>query len=169
MGLVIRAMNNIVECDQQEIKNDEYDVKIIKIPEFRHQFGDLKHGYYKCDFYGIDFQVPYSEWSKIRENLCEIIGIPKMQKIEYANDYDQQYFSKHPRQATVFVSGSIDGYDDYPLLSLINFSDCEGFICHEICIDIAEDFKVLELPKELNDLKKIFYWAADNNGIVQFN
>ena len=164
MGLDISAYCNLTLVDDP----DDSDCRLYK--SFEYQFGDLVEGWYEGDASPHHFSRSYSGWSAVRERLAEIAGWPEWggDFPETIQDEDKIFYKHHPRQAYAQFSKSITDYADLPLLPLINFSDCEGAICNEVCKIISNQLDSLKLDDNLTPLADLFRWAAENDGVVVF-
>lgn len=169
MGLDISAMNNLQKKTYSEDTGmsleewkDEQELCIWKNPHWEHHFGTLEEGSYEADYCKVSFRRSYSGWGHVRERLAELAGWP-----EWTGGTPWDYYNsrRFPRQEYGWLSGK----GDLPLQALICFSDCEGFICNEVCKTISGDFDKIIVDEDLQPLKDMFKWCVENNGIIQFH
>ena len=180
MGLDVRAYKNIVKVEDPRVSEID-DLCKVYHGFFPEQCGSLEDGaYYKGESKWF-CRLSYGSYSHFRESLAEIGGWPKM-KVEKPHHSDPDFLNKDflfrfPHAASVWNSDSEDVKGNF--VELIMFSDCEGFICSDVCKKLYKDFKAHEKEAE-NMFSDNSYFAkfykglmdafayASKNGFVQY-
>lgn len=122
MGLDISAYKNVKLSDSQTDDNWE----IYSNDDFPVQTGELAGKFYDEDVEAdVDFRAgSYGGYNIWRNRLCELSN--GISAAELWNDLE---------------GANPDFYSKYKFSYLINFSDCEGYICSEICAILAKEFE----------------------------
>ena len=181
MGLDVRAFKNVKLISDPKISETE-DLTQVYRGHFVEQFGDLKDGgYYDSEDDRWFCRIGYGRYSYFRNELAKVGGWPeyKVDKPDYSDpDYENKsYYNRYPNLAAIYnqPGNEVSG----PFVEVICFSDCEGFICADICKKLYQDFvehqaKADELLKEIPDFLKMYNGLRDafqfgaNNGFVQY-
>jgi len=158
MGLDITFYENVQWVGKRGEDDDEYYDRgeIFLYPTFTKQADGLDEGLYTESGQSGGFRAgSYGGYSHFREQLCMMVHTV----------------------ATKVVWSNLEEYRDKPFFSLINFSDCEGFIGPKTSAELASYFVIWdEFAKEALDeycyevyslFKNAFETAADS-GVVQF-
>lgn len=178
MGLDVYAYKNIKEVSDPKVREVD-DLHQIYQGYFPHQAGNLAEGsYYSAEETGCHVGIGYIGYSHFREWLAKVAGYEKKEipKPEFGDDdyENKSYFHRNPHIGRVYEGEYGDGS---PFIEMIAFSDCEGFVCAEICKKLYVDFEnSLESAKSEgneNFLKKYkefmgVFKAASENGFVKY-
>jgi len=142
MGLDVRALKNVKLIIDPRVGEAD-DLTRVYHGDFGEQCGDLKDGgYYDCEDENWFCQMSYGRYSYFRNELAKIGGWPeyKIDKPEYSDpDYENKsFYHRHPNVAAIY---NFDGDEvNGPFVEVICFSDCEGFICADVCKKLHQDF-----------------------------
>jgi hypothetical protein len=175
MGLDVRAVKNAKQVEDPRVSEVD-DLDQICHGHFPKQAGNLGDGdYYDGEETEWFFNMSYGNYGAFREMLAEVAGYEKTatEKPEPgADDFENKlYFYNRPHIATAWKA------EEGPFIELIQFSDCEGYICAEICQKLYKDFSQF-LPAveaawnfaqvdKYKDLMAAFEFGA-KNGYVKF-
>lgn len=156
MGLDIRVYQNVKLYDTPPTENEEDYVSCYNDPASHEQLGDLKGKYYHFTESAVwNFRVgSYGWYNAWRQHLCKAATGLDIKSVWEADDNSVKF-----------------GH-------LLNFSDCEGVICAEVCKSLAKDFEEFEylfMASTSNeqyqavylDFKRAFQMASEN-GLVKF-
>ena len=166
MGLDVQAFRNVIKIDDPKVSEAD-DLCKIYHGHFPEQCGDLEDG----DYYDGESQwfcrLSYGSYSRFRDLLAKIGGWPKHEtpKPEYSDpDYmNKNYFYRCPYVASLYHTGkdSVEG----PFVEILIFSDCEGFICAEICKKLFKDFEKFK-PNAEEEFKDSPLFMEFYNGMM---
>jgi hypothetical protein len=181
MGPGIKAVKNATLVDDPRLSEID-DLIMVYHGDFPKQCGDLKdQSYYKHDEEEWFCSMSYGRYNYFRNELAKIGGWPEV-KTEKPTlddpDYEEKSFlHRNPNIAGVYKGD--DNARNWPFIEVIVFSDCEGFICTDVCKKLHQDFvthqaKADELLKEkpdwlemYNGMKNAFKFGS-SEGFVQF-
>lgn len=141
MGLDISAYKGVKVIDNPPTNEygevEDYD-KIFH-GHFPTQAGNLVDGsYYECEDSEHFFSRSYGGYGMFRNTLAWVAGYPKYE-IEKPSFRDPEYNEKDFAYRFPY-SYSAWNQDNGAFKELICFSDCEGYICSEVCKKLYNDF-----------------------------
>ena len=179
MGLDIFAYKGVKLADNPTLDDEGYpkDEDLIKVNhwDFPMQAGELIDGAcYSYEEGESFFRRSYGGYGSLREKIAFIGGYDK-HETEMPSYGDPEFYSKYYEYANPYSAGAIR-CGDGPFNELINFSDCEGYICADICKKLHSDFvEHNEKAKEILDerdykdyagLMKSFEYAMKDGFVV---
>lgn len=149
MGLDITVATNFKRVLEDV---DEWDFYVCQLKDFPIQQGNLKNGEYQSDSGEASYRSSYGTYNSVRNSIAVASG--------------------HKSASEVWKKKR--GL----LHLLINFTDCDGVICNEVCKTIYKELLTIEhkLPLHLvgfdlrcaEDLIAVFKEASEGDGIVIF-
>lgn len=142
MGLDVTACKNVKLIIEPKISEADELIQVYH-GHFGEQCGELQDGsYYNCEEEDWFCGMSYGSYSHFRNELAKIGGWPeyKVSKPSYDDvDYeDKRFCYDFPNVASILNHDSDEVHGAF--VEVINFSDCEGFICSEFCKKLHKDF-----------------------------